>query len=364
MNRAGIVGMGLWLPPEVRRNDAWPRSFVEAFEQARAARAARDFTAFAAHSESRPFDDLYAKHALPHESDPFKGATERRVSCDELPTAECDTRAARLALEDAGVDPGDVDLVVSSALVPDRLTPSNGPAIQHLVGCKRAAGIGVEAVCSSALAQLELAAALVEAGRARNVLCVQSHHLTRANDLSVPFSPLFGDASGAFVVGRVPEQRGVVRVLRDGDGSLAGGITFAYKQTPGARWYRDAAGPVHPGTEDLAATKYIGENLLRLPIEAIRNLCEQERVPLDAVSAVAMFQPSVWYQTAVADGLGISPERVPSTYARLAHIGAAGVVANLLEARSRGLLRDCAPVVLYAHGAGMTRYVALLRWSA
>ncbi len=161
----------------------------------------------------------------------------------------------------------------------------------------------------------------------------------------------------------VREGRGFVRVARDGDGSLAGGITFTYKHAPGARWYRDAAGPVHPGTEDLAATRYIGENLLRLPIEAIRALCESAQLPLDALAAVAMFQPSVWYQAAVAEGLGVAPERVPSTYGRFAHIGAAGVVANLLEARSRGLLRDRAPVILYAHGAGMTRYVALLRWS-
>ncbi|HEY1697921.1 MAG TPA: 3-oxoacyl-[acyl-carrier-protein] synthase III C-terminal domain-containing protein [Polyangiaceae bacterium] len=356
--------MAVWAPPEVRRNDAWPPSFIEAFQQSQAARAARDFTAFAAHSESRPFDDLFFKHALPHEGDPFKGATERRVSSDHMPTSECDARAAALALEDARVDPRDVGLVVSSALVPDRLTPSNGPAIQHLVGCKSAAGIGVEAVCSSALAQLELASAMVEAGRARFVLCVQSHHLARANDLSIPFSPLFGDASSAFVVGSVPEGRGLVRVQRDGDGSLAGGITFAYKQTPGARWYRDAAGPVHPGTEDLAATRYIGENLLRLPIEAVRNVCDIEGIPIDALGAIAMFQPSVWYQAAVAEGLGVSPDRVPSTYARFAHIGACGVVANLLEARTRGLLRDRSPVVLYAHGAGMTRYVALVRWGS
>jgi 3-oxoacyl-[acyl-carrier-protein] synthase-3 len=363
MNRATILGMGLWVPPEIRRNDAWPPSFLEAFEQSRAARAQRDFTAFAAKSETRPFDHLFAKHAIPHESDPFKGATERRVSSDDEETAECDARAARLAFEDARIDPRDVDLVLSSALVPDRLTPSNGPRIQHLVGCSGAAGIGVEAVCSSALAQLELAAGLVEAGRARYVLCVQSHHIARANDLSVPFSPLFGDGSGAFVVGQAPPDRGLMRVVRDGDGSLAGGITFAYKQTPGARWYRNAAGPVHPGSEDIAAARHVGENLLGFAIEAIRGICDKAQVPIDALAAVASIQPAVWYQAAVADGLGISPERVPSTYARYAHLGAAGVVANLIEARSRGLLRDRAPVVLYAHGAGLTRYVALLRWA-
>jgi 3-oxoacyl-[acyl-carrier-protein] synthase-3 len=85
-------------------------------------------------------------------------------------------------------------------------------------------------------------------------------------------------------------------------------------------------------------------------------------MPVDAIAALATIQPLVWYTAAVAEGLGISPDRVPSTYRRFAHIGGAGVVANLLEARERGLLHSGAPVVLYAHGAGITRYASLLRW--
>jgi 3-oxoacyl-[acyl-carrier-protein] synthase III len=102
--------------------------------------------------------------------------------------------------------------------------------------------------------------------------------------------------------------------------------------------------------------------LLKYPIETIRELCDVTGVPIDAISSIAMIQPLAWYQAAVAEGLGIDVSRVPSTYERYAHLGAAGVVANLIEARSRGLLRDRAPVVLYAHGSGITRYAALLRW--
>ena len=87
-------------------------------------------------------------------------------------------------------------------------------------------------------------------------------------------------------------------------------------------------------------------------------------MPLDAIAAIATIQPLVWYTAAVADGLGISGHRVPSTYTRFAHIGGAGVIANLIEARRSGLLYDGAPVVLYAHGAGVTRYGGLLRWHA
>jgi 3-oxoacyl-[acyl-carrier-protein] synthase-3 len=231
-----------------------------------------------------------------------------------------------------------------------------------MVGCERAPGIGVESYCSSALAQLDLASALVEAGRARHVLCVQSHQIARANDLELPFSPMFGDASAAFVVGEVGDGCGVMHTVRGGDGSLAGAVTFEYAARPGAAYWRDAAGPMRPGSEDLVGARKIGRNMLAFAIDTIRAACDEAKVPLDAVAAICTMQPLPWFQAAVAEGLGVSPERVPSTYRTIAHVGGAGVVANLLEARARGLLRTRAPVVLYAHGAGMTRYATVLRW--
>jgi 3-oxoacyl-[acyl-carrier-protein] synthase-3 len=346
VKRAGIVGMGLWLPDEVRGNDAWPESFREQHELRRAR------------------DELFVRHALPYDADPFKGAVTRRVAPADVPTVVGDAAAAGAALADASVDPRDVDLVLSSALPQDRLVPSNGPAVQHLTGCVNAAGIAVESYCSAGLAQLDLAAGLVEAGRARFVLCVQSHQIARINDLGSPMSPLFGDASSAFVVGAVPERRGLVSVVRRGDGSLAGAVTYAYAHTPGARWWLDASGPLHPGSDDMDAARRFTHNFLAYAIDTLREVCGSSGLDPKEAAAVVMMQPIAWFQPAVADGLGLPIERVPSTFAAYGHLGAAGLVANLLEAGRRGLLRDGAPVLLYAHGAGMTRYAALLRWHA
>jgi 3-oxoacyl-[acyl-carrier-protein] synthase III len=364
VNRAGIVGMGLWVPQTIRRNDAWPASFVSAFHDQREARRARDFTDIERSGSGRPYEELFVRHALPYDDDPFKGATERRVAPPDVPTVEGDAVAAQRALEDAGVHPRDVDLVLSSALIQDELVPSNGPAIQDLVGCVRAPGIGVEAYCSSALAQLDLAASLVESGRAEHVLCVQSHQLSRVNDMTGAVSPIFGDASAAMVVGRVPEGRGLARMVRGGDGSLRRAVAFTHPAQPAAVWWKDPEGPIAPGMLDVDQAKRLARRVLEYPIHTIRELCEAAALPLDAVAAVATIQPLVWYTAAIADGLGISAARVPSTYPQLAHIGGAGVVANLLEARRLRLLRDGAPVILYAHGAGITRYAALLHWHA
>jgi 3-oxoacyl-[acyl-carrier-protein] synthase-3 len=365
MKAAGIVGMGLWLPDTVRQNDAWPESFIRAFREHRDGRRSGDFTDIERRNPERPYEDLFVRHALPHDDDPFKGARERRIADPDVPTVEGDAAAARLALKEAGIEPREVDLVLSSAVLQDELVPSNGPAIQDLVGCVQAPGIGVESYCSAALAQLDLAAPLVETGRARYVLCVQSHQLNRINDMDQAVSPIFGDGSAAFVVGPVPEGRGLVRMVRGGDGSLRDAVAHTYRETPGACWWNgEARGPVRPGIRDGVAAKRLAREALKYPIETIRELSEITGVPLDAVAAIAMIQPLAWYQAAVADGLGIAPDRIPSTYDRYAHLGGAAIVANLLEARARGRLRDGAPVVLYAHGAGIARYGALLRWHA
>jgi 3-oxoacyl-[acyl-carrier-protein] synthase III len=362
MKCAGIVGMALWTPETIRRNDAWPESFVRSFHEHREARRTQDFTNIERTMTDRPYDALFVRHATPYDDDPFKGSTQRYFADPDIPTVEGDAEAARLALLDADVQPRDVDLVLSSALVPDALAPSNGPAIQQLVGCVRAPGIGVEGYCSSALAQLDLATGLVEAGRARFVLCVVSHQIGRINDPELPFSPIFGDASAAFIVGPVPDGRGLIRMVRGGDGSLRGAVTYQFKRTPDATWWKDAIGPVVPGQSDPAAARSIARDILRYPIDTVRELCDASGIRTDEIAALAAIQPLIWYQPAIADGLGIRPDRVPSTYATHAHLGGAGVIANLIEARRRDLLRDGAKVVLYAHGAGITRYAALVTW--
>src|SRR5262249_20224392 len=160
VKRAGIVGLGLWLPDEVRRNDAWPASFSAAFRLDRERRKHVDMMHVERADESRPFEELFRRHALPHYSDPFKGAVERRIAPPEDSVAACDARAARLALLDGRIDPADVDLVLSSAVLPDRVSAPNTPVIQDLTGCHKAAALGVESFCSSAVSQLELATAM------------------------------------------------------------------------------------------------------------------------------------------------------------------------------------------------------------
>jgi 3-oxoacyl-[acyl-carrier-protein] synthase-3 len=66
-----------------------------------------------------------------------------------MSSAEAEAIAGRGALEDAGVDPRDVDLVLGWAMVPDRVTPPSAPRVAHLVGATKAAGMGLDVACAT-----------------------------------------------------------------------------------------------------------------------------------------------------------------------------------------------------------------------
>jgi len=351
---ATIRGLGAWFPAEVRGNETWPR----AFHEQRAERAQRDISRIA------PAEDeigaIMMRNAAKVASDPFRGTTRRHVAPETIAPSDAEALAAESALRDAGVDPADVDLVLSHSLVPDRLTPPNAPLVALKTGCTRAAAFGLDAVCASAIAQLALGAAMIESGRARYVLAVQSHLIFRTLDLVDPSSVFLGDGAAAMVLGPAREGRGLLAHVARADGSLHGAVTWSAEGPARQPWF--AGGRMHPGSDDRDAVRRMSGRLLHLAVETCHALFDAARVDKNDVAAIASIQPTSWYPAAIAEALGVPAERVPSTYESVAHIGAAGVVANLLEARRRGLLADGALVALYAHGAGANRTAALLRW--
>jgi 3-oxoacyl-[acyl-carrier-protein] synthase III len=89
-------------------------------------------------------------------------------------------------------------------------------------------------------------------------------------------------------------------------------------------------------------------------------------VELASVNVLATVQPRRWVPGAIAEALGLSPEIAPQTFDDLAHLGACGIVTNLLEARRRGMLRPPsggggALVAMYGQGMGFTRAALIVR---
>lgn len=349
---ATIHGLGLYLPETVRRNEDWPPSFREQFERLR-----RDDL-----TRIDPADDaigaLAERHAAIHERDPFRGARQRHVAV-ETTSSEAGARAAEAALADAGIDASEVDLVLSHALVPERVSPPDAARIAAHLGIRRAAALGLDAVCASVIAQLVVASAMIESGRARRVLLVQSHLVSPTLDWTKPASAIFGDAATALVVGPGAPGEGLRADVASVDGAMHAAVSFERRE--GTPWYTGGEA-MHPASADRGATQRMTSRLLHFGVDTLGALFDRAHMHGGDVDVLATIQPAAWYPTALGEAVGVPRGRAPSTFDRIAHVGACGVVANLLEARAQGLLVPGAQVVLYAHGAGMNCVAALLRW--
>jgi len=354
--RSKILGLASFLPEQVRTNAGWPADFVGRQTSQYGSELTEVGTA-----GSDPCDAIVARYLASEAGDPFRGATVRRVADASMASAEAEAIAGKRALEDAGIEAQDVDLVLSWAMVPDRVTPATAPRVAHLVGATRAAGIGLDVACATAIAQLMLASAMVESGRARHVLVTQSHLIARANPLDHPASPIVGDAASAMVIGP-SEKSGVGLVHMVSHGEYHEAVTWARgrgEQEP--PWWQ-AGAEFTPGTRNRAQAKMLSTQLVHMGRDTLLETLDRAHRSVASVDVLACTQPRRWFPAAVAESVGLAPEKAPHTFDQLAHIGGCGIVVNLLEARTRGLLGPGKSALLYGMGAGITRAAALIDW--
>src|SRR5919108_1688037 len=130
------------------------------------------------------------------------GVQERRFVRDGERLSDLATDAGRQALEQAGVDAADIDLVLVATIAPDELSPNTAPLVALELGARGAGAMDVGAACTGFLSALALAAAQVEGGRCDQVLVIGADVLSRFTDRTDRgTAALFADGAGATVVG-------------------------------------------------------------------------------------------------------------------------------------------------------------------
>ena len=356
--RARVAGIGVWFPERIRENSEWPEEFRQRSAERSGDRTLVDIPT----GEDDRFSRIATRH-LTHESgDPFLGTTRRRISDERTSGRDAEAHAARAALEDAGVDAADVDVILSWAIVPDRIVPSNACHVGHAIGARRAWSMGVDAACASVVTQLTMAASLIESGRANTVLLTQSHWVTRAMPLMHPASPNVGDGAAAMVV-RAAEGAGIHTTVAVTEGQHYDAVTWCRGRTREADppWW-EPGGAFYLGSLAPEAAQLLMRNTIGIGVGTVEDLMQRARMPVSSIDVLACVQPRRWVPGGIAEGLGLPEERAPQTFDEYAHLGGVGVVTNLLAARARGALIPGARVAIYAQGAGFTRAAALLTW--
>lgn len=353
---AAITGIGVYLPEHVRTNDFWPSAFRERFAQ----QGDRTFNDIPS-----PLDEqaatIVARDLAQEALDPMLGAKLRRVADDSMSSAQAEALAAMDALRDAGVDAGDVDVVLSHALVPDRIMPPTAVALAAAIGADRARALAVDSACASAVSQLEVARAFIEAGLARHVLLAQSHLLWRALSPNHPASPGLGDAATALLVSR-GAGLSVRGCFSRTHGEHARSVTWlrGSDDDRDPPWW-SAGSDMRMGSRNPEGAKLLMRETVSFGARTIHECALSAGIPVDCIGVLASVQPRGFIPHAIAERLGLPRELAVTSYEEIAHVGACGPIFNLHKARSQGRLRPGTVVALYAQGAGFTRAAALLQ---
>jgi 3-oxoacyl-[acyl-carrier-protein] synthase III len=277
------------------------------------------------------------------------GVHERRHVTDGQRLQDLATAAGREALDEAGLAPADVDLVLVATVGADELLPNAAPLVALDLGADSAGAVDVGAACTGFLSGLSLAAAQVESGRCENVLVIGADVLSRFTDPSDRgTAALFADGAGAAVVGAAgggPGLIGHIALHADGVGA------------PAIRANHDDQ-IIHMQGHDTfkAAVHRLSESTL----EAV----DRVGLQLDDIGLFVYHQANARILAAVGERLGLDRERVIDCIDRYGNTSSATLPIALADARERGMLEPGMNVLLAAFGAGFTWGAGVIQWGA
>jgi len=289
------------------------------------------------------------------------GIRERRVLDAEHATSDLCIAAARQALDNAGVRPGDLDAVLLATISPDHVIPSTALIVAEALGARSALPLDLgHAACTGALTALLVGSHLLQNRQFRNVLVIGSEAFSRiVNPQDRSTAIFFGDGAGALVLRRLRWSR--LGVLAwDMGASLSHAVTMPHG---GAR---------HPLTEQsLAAGRHlvhmdgpaVWQRATTCLPQTIRACADKAAITPDQIDFFVMHQASCTLVRAVTQELGIPEDRTHINADLYGNTGAATLPIALHEALSQGRIHDQDLVSLSAIGAGFTWGSVLLRHS-
>jgi 3-oxoacyl-[acyl-carrier-protein] synthase-3 len=281
------------------------------------------------------------------------GIRARRIAADCESAADMGAAAARIALERARVDPGEVDILILSTATPDRWLPSTACDVQALLGCANAVAFDIMAACSGFLYGLSMAEGYIAAGRGEVALVVSTEKMSAIVDWEDRSTcVLFGDGAGAAVV--KPSNgsgRGILASHMRSDGNLAQLL------------WRPAGGALVPLTPEVLARH---DHLVRMEgrevfKSAVRSMSEATHVALHDAGLTAVdvdlmvpHQANIRIIEATAKYVGIPMEKVFVNLDRYGNMSSASIPVALDEARQQGRIGPGDNVLSAAFGAGLT----------
>jgi 3-oxoacyl-[acyl-carrier-protein] synthase III len=354
----GILGVGRSLPDEVRDNTWWPTSFREQFEAKRGGDMSTPSVLL--DRAKTPEQRIQMEEMLETYNDPFRGSRQRRIAPPGAKASTYEIEASQRAIAMAGIDPALIDVVVVASFPADEFSPGNAAIVQKAIGAPNATSLTVDAACASFLAAVNVADAMLAAGRGRYALVCASALYSRLCDWGDPNSVGFGDGAGAVLIGPTGPELGFLAHASRTDGALHQGACCAPK-TEGA-WF-ETRDPLVMRSRDVVAGQGVVMNSGGYAKDAAVTVLAKAGLTSADVNAFYAHQPAEWFNRACKRAAGLDAAKTTDTFKQYASVAAANVPINLSHAVEAGQLQRGDTVLLWAFGMGFCWYSSVLRWA-
>ncbi|MGB5984200.1 MAG: beta-ketoacyl-ACP synthase III [Desulfobacterales bacterium] len=290
------------------------------------------------------------------------GIRERRIAEQEVVTSDLALEASRRALEMAGRDPQELDLIVMATVTPDTHCPAAANWLQAKLGASRAATFDVTAACSGFVFALNVAQQYLNSGTARTVLVVAGEIMSRTlNWKNRATCILFGDGAGAMVLERGAGGHQLLASRIHSDGSIGQNLLVPGGGSQVTPITHESVERGDHYLEMIEANKTF-RVAVRHFIDAIKEGAEDSDVSVAQIDWFVPHQANERMFKNISQSMGIPMEKFFITIHKYGNISSASCAIALDEAIRGGHIQPGQLICMPVFGGGVTWGHAMLRW--
>jgi len=297
------------------------------------------------------------------------GIRERRhVAGDEDTTTTMAVKAARQAIERAGIDKDAIDFIVLATLSPDYYFPGPGVLVQRDLGLPTVGALDIRNQCSGFVYGISLADQYIKTGMYENILVIGSELHSKGLDMTTRgrgVSVIFGDGAGAVVLSRETQaDKGILSSHLHSEGQHAEELSLIAPGM-GKRWVTDILEDKDPDDDSYYPVmngQFVFKNAVVRFSEVIMEGLQKNGLQPTDIDMLIPHQANLRISQFIQQKFRLSDDQVYNNIMRYGNTTAASIPIALTEAWEEGKIREGDLVVLAAFGSGFTWGSVIIRW--
>lgn len=284
------------------------------------------------------------------------GIRQRHFAAEDVLTSDLAAEAGRAALQQAGLTPEDIDMVIVCTTTPDETMPATATRVQHKLGIKQGGAFDVNAACSGFIYGLTVANGLIRAGTAKYILLIGAETYSRIlNWEDRGTCVLFGDGAGAIILKAMGEVEASDRGIQYVKAESAGQYGDILNTTGGVSKNRSAGVLAMQGKE-------VFRHGVTKMADSVAASLKHVGMTAEDIDLLVPHQANIRILQGVAQKLGLAEDKVVITVGEHANTSAASIPLALYTAFKDGRLKKGKKIALTALGAGLTWGSAIVIW--